>query len=415
MATNNNKIIILGASNMQVPIMKKAKEMGLFVIVASIDGDYPGFKIADKVYKVDILDKENLLEIARNEHIDGITTDQIDLAVPSVAYVAEALNLPGIGCDCAKMFTDKYTMREQSRLAGVPVPEYDKTQCVDQAIKIAQKIGYPVIIKPTDVSGSKGVFRINSEDELLNKFDMAKNQSLSSHVMIENYIVGDQYLAHGFVENYKLRVFAFANRYYFDIPYHFLPNYTIFPALITENLKQRMCKYYNKLVLQMKPRFGSTFTEWIYDKQNDILYLAEISMRGSGAFITSDLIPLAYNIDAQPHLIKYAINKPFNSIFEQKLSNRASGYLCFLLPEGVISDVQGINEITKIDGVYKSYLRDIRVNEKILPVKHKGSREGPILIYGENRQQLAKTINEIKSIVHITVNTDAGPKGIIWE
>ena len=405
--------MILGAGRDQVPIIRTAKEMGLRVIVASREGNYPGFLIADKVYMVDIRDKDSLVKIAKKEKIDGVTSCQLDLAVTSGAYIAESLNLPGIGYKCSRMFVDKYLMREQARLAGVPVPKYGKAKYIKEAIKIAQDIGYPVIIKPTDASASSGVVKVNSVNELLSQFETSKSLSSTNEVIIEDFIIGEQYSAHGFVENYNLRVLAFANKYYFKRE-GFLPKLTFFPALISKNLKKRMQMYYHKLIKQMKPFFGITFSEWIYKKENDTLYLTEIGMRGDGALIMSDLIPLAYGIDLQPFLINFCLNNYRTSIFDYNLLNNASAYLFFLLPEGIILQVKGLTKLSSIQGVHKSYIRSICLGEKISPLKNKGSREGPIIIKGKKREQNEETIREIRSTLKITVKTNTGPRGIIW-
>ncbi len=101
------KLMIVGTGKFQVPIIGQAKQMGFETIVISIGGNYPGLSIADRSCEVDVREKETILEIAKREGICGIVTDQTDMTVPTVAYVAEKMRLPGIGYECALRITNK--------------------------------------------------------------------------------------------------------------------------------------------------------------------------------------------------------------------------------------------------------------------------------------------------------------------
>ena len=114
------KLLILGAGNYQLPLILKAKEMGIYTVVISPDGPYPGLKVADKVYYQDARDEKMALEVAAKEQVDGVTTDQGELFVRAVAFVAENMGLPGIGYENSLIFTNKYLMREKCMEMGIP-------------------------------------------------------------------------------------------------------------------------------------------------------------------------------------------------------------------------------------------------------------------------------------------------------
>lgn len=411
------KLLVIGASTLQVPLIQKAKSAGVYVIVASRDGDYPGFRLADRSYKVDILDGDSILKIAQDECISGVVTDQMDLGVPVAAYIAEKLSLPGIGHVCADVFTNKAAMRSLARRVGVPCPESASANSLEEALSHAEKIGYPVIVKPSDSSGSKGVAKVVTPVTLNEAFSSALRYSLSGVVVIEKFLSGSEYLSHGYVEDGRLRILAHSNRYYFGIQDKFLPNITIFPSDLPRRVIDRMEMYYHRLMDAMKPRFGSSFAEWIYCEEEDQLFLTEVSIRGGGVFITSDLVPYACGIDQDQYLIKdvLALSSPEGSIFDQPLIHRAAAYLFFLLPEGTVCQVSGLTEISGVKGVYRSDVRRIVPGMVILPLEHKGSREGPILIVGETREDIFTTINEIRTLVKIEVMTPNGVAGAIWE
>jgi len=355
------------------------------------------------------------LEFSKSEPISGVISDQLDTAVTSVAYIAEKLNLPGIGFECSQYFTNKFLMRKKCKEIEIPFPEFEKVDSLINGLRAVNAIGFPVVIKPVDSSGSRGVFRIDGEEEFEEKFWLAKNESSSGKVIIEKYIIGAEYFAAGFVDEYKPRLFAFANRNYFNLEKLFIPNMTIFPANVEAGVQKRLEDYHNRLIEKLKPRFGLTSSEWIYNRETDTVYLVEIAIRGGGVFISSDLIPRAYNFDSQAYLINASLNQKNEDIFKADRLNRSSAYICFLLPEGKVSRVSGLDKLKNINGVDKSFVNKIEIGEITKPVTSKGSRLGPILISGNTRKEVERTIKEIRNTVLIEVETSCGRSGVIWE
>ena len=111
--------MILGAGIYQVPLIRTARRMGLYTIVVSIPGDYPGFAFADKIYELDTRDKEAILEAAREEQINGICTSGTDVAVSTIGYVCEKMHLSGIPYEAAEILTDKAKMKDAFQKGGV--------------------------------------------------------------------------------------------------------------------------------------------------------------------------------------------------------------------------------------------------------------------------------------------------------
>ena len=159
--------MILGAGTYQVDLIRKCKELGHEAVVVS-PGDYPGMKYADKVIDANIMDHEAVLEIARREKVDGIISDQTDMAVYSIAYASKALGLPGNDPEVADLFINKHLMREKCEELGLAF--YPISECCHPAggDQYFNEFGAPCIIKPIDSAGSKGVTRINSVEELRN-------------------------------------------------------------------------------------------------------------------------------------------------------------------------------------------------------------------------------------------------------
>jgi biotin carboxylase len=408
------KIMIVGAGINQTPLINKAREMGFETIVISIDGDYPGFLIADKYYKLDIRHKEAILEVARLEKISGIVSDQLDGAVRTVAYVAERLGLPGIGYDCAVKFTDKYMMRQLCKEVGVPVPEHFQVASLDEAIQCAKLLSFPLVIKPVDNYGSLGVFKINNLAEIETKFPNSFSCSHSGKVILEEYFSGKEIVVEGFVSDYQVTNLLIGDRTHFSLVDMFIFKDTLFPSQLSSKMKEKIIDIDSRLIRHLGPKFGITQSEYLIDEKTGELRLVETAIRGGGVFVSSDLVPLACGIDVTEMLLELASGRLGVKIDNCKLVERASGYVCFYLPEGIISEVKGIQEVIAIPGVHHAYLQNITVGKQTMPMTYKGSRLGPILVYAKDRQALQDVIAQVKETLVIRVKTPDGIRGIIW-
>ena len=218
-----------------------------------------------------------------------------------------------------------------------------------------------------------------------------------------------------FVDEYKLNMFAFSDRYYFNLPDMFLPYTNAFPAKISEELKQRMTYSFEKIIEHLKPKFGQVWGEWIFDEKSDVLYMIEMAIRGAGAFVTTDVIPRAYGIDTMPYLVESAMGHGPVNFSTENMGNYAAAFYCFLLPSGKVISVEGIDEIDRLTGVIKTNLPSIMPGDVVPPYKDKSSRYGPIIIAGNSRDELDRIRDRMIKTLKIIVKTDDGEKGIIWE
>ena len=200
------KIMILGAGRYQVPLIRKAAEMGLTTVVVSRAGFYPGFRIADKIYEIDTKDAKAILLAAKKEGIDGIVTAGTDVAVRSIGYVCDELGLCGISAKAAEIVTDKAKMKEAFR-GIVSTSDFLIVRSVEEAYDAADKLGYPVMVKACDVSGSRGVTKAESPSDLQSSWDSAVKASGSSHFIVEKYEAGEEIGVDAYVEGGEIRLF----------------------------------------------------------------------------------------------------------------------------------------------------------------------------------------------------------------
>ncbi|MBJ23276.1 MAG: hypothetical protein CMB64_01270 [Euryarchaeota archaeon] len=200
------KLMILGAGIYQKPLIKKAKKMGLTVHVCSKMGDYPGIPIAPFFHEVDISNPTKILNLAKKLEIDGILTTATDVCLESIGYVVDELNLSGTGLMDSIACLNKSVMKKRFLLADVPSPDYLEANSIQDAIKFFNTKSVNCVLKPTDSSGSRGVTKIESIDEIESAFQEACKFSNLNKVIIEEWVDGEEFGAQVVVIDKKIEM-----------------------------------------------------------------------------------------------------------------------------------------------------------------------------------------------------------------
>ena len=406
------KIMILGAGQYQMPIITKAKEYGLYTIAISPKGDYPGFAHVDKSYYVDVKDMETVLAIAKEEGISGITTDQTDIPVRTQAYVSEKLGLPGISYDCACIFTDKSLMRKRCEELGLPSIKCKASGDINEVKAFYDSIGGHAILKPVDNQGSRGVYRVESRDEIGRLFDLAVGYSKSGKVIIEQYIDGQEYEVDSIVYDYKDQTLMYGDVIPFDIPGVFAAKIRMYPSASDRALIDRLLKYNSDIIRGFGLKQGITHSEYIIDKSGQP-YLLEAAARGGGSFISSHIVKLRTGIDTSDYLIRLALGEISEAPVVTEKPNVCC-YLSFFLPEGEITSVEGLEEVKALPYLYAHTLDNIEVGRKTGPFSDKTHRYINVMM-ADTREELYGMIDEFKKTLKIVVQTENGPQGPVWD
>jgi len=184
-------LAIIGASYLQLPLIQKAKELGYKTHVFAWKANDVGEKVADYFYPISIVEKERILKKCREIGICGICSIASDLAVITVNYVAAELGLNGNSLEATDISTNKYLMRQAFKKNGDPSPKSMKVDLDTDLDKI--NIIYPVIVKPTDRSGSRGIFKVEDSRDLADSVKKAVEQSFEKKALIEEFAEGKEY------------------------------------------------------------------------------------------------------------------------------------------------------------------------------------------------------------------------------
>ena len=406
------KLMILGAGVYQVPLITKAKEMGLYVVVVS-PGNYPGMALADKVIDCDIRDEEGVYRAAKEEGVSGIISDETDMPLLAMAYATQKLGLPGIGYDCAKLFTDKYLMRERCRQLGLPSIEYQLVDTLEEAKAFLQRLERPVIIKPVDSGGSKGVTRIDSEADLDRHFAEAKQFSGNGKVIIERFIQGREFEVDAIALNGRAKTLMYADLESFDLPNVFASTTRLYPSVADPEVVERLLALDTAVVEGFGLRQGLTHDEYIMDEEDGEIYLLESAARGGGTYISNCIAGLQTGLDTSEFLVNIALGR-LEEIPEFTTGRCHCGYAAFYIPEGEVISAEGIDEVEALPYVKKTTMESIHVGMKAASFSDKRLRHA-VILYGDTRAQLMERIEEVRRMLRIQVKTTEGIRGLIWE
>ena len=405
---------MIGAGIGQVAISLLAKERGYFLIVVTIPGNYPCIELADKVYYVDIFNREEVLCIAKEEKIDAVISDQNDLMMPTVAYVAEHLSLPGNTFFQVDSYCNKNIFRQNCDILGIPVPKHTRVSEV-QVPEEFKEIPFPWMVKPEDSQSSIGVAKVNSTKEYFVAIEYALKCSRNGAAIVEEFFVGDEIVVEGFIYKGEYFNLGVADRRYFNLPNIFIPSQTIFPSTISKEIKQQCIECEQKMCGYINPSFAIVHSEYLINRSTGEIRIVESALRGGGVYISSHLLPMACGFNINSYLLDCAlgIEADFKGIYGY-LKEGASAYICFYLPKGIVKSVEGIELIKSLSYVHKCDI-DVSVGDETKQMTYKGQRLGPIIISGKDRNDLEDKIQIIQSSLTIEVENSKGDiNGVIW-
>lgn len=200
------KLLLLGAMQMHIPLIKRAKERGIYVITCDYIPQNEGHKFADEVYYHSTTDLDAVLSLAKQCNIDGIMTFNSDPAAYTAAYVADKLGLPTSGVDAVKVMSRKDLFRAFLEQHGFSVPRFGQYTDLKNLLADLDRFRFPLMMKPVDSSGSKGVVKVENADEVVKNFSETLSYSRCKHVIVEEFIESKGKQLHGdaFVKNGKI-------------------------------------------------------------------------------------------------------------------------------------------------------------------------------------------------------------------
>lgn len=345
------KIMILGASILQVPAIEKAINMGLEVIAVDMDSNALGFKIPDvKKEVISTIDIESVMSAAKKHNIDAIMTLASDMPIMTVAKVSKKLGLVGVDLDTAIKATNKSKMRESLKSFGVPVPLFYKVDSLDKCIKAVNKIkdkGYKCILKPADNSGSRGIVLLpDFNEKTINiAYNYSKNNSRNKIVMVEEFMEGPEVSVETISVDGKCNIIQITDKITTGAPYFVEMGHSQ-PSQLPDSIKDKIKEITIAANKAIGIISGPSHTEIKITKNGP--KIVEIGARLGGDNITTHLTPLSTGVDMVESCIKIALGeKPDIRIKYDK----ASVIRYFDQSHGRIKSIRGVEEASKLPGI----------------------------------------------------------------
>lgn len=295
-------LAIIGASYLQLPLIEKAREMGYTTHVFAWAADDVGEKAADHFYPVSIVEKEQIAEICREIGIDGICSIASDLAAVTVNYVAQQLGLPGNSMVCTVKSTNKHHMRRAFEKGGDPSP---RSILVDENTGLETlDLNYPVIVKPTDRSGSRGIYKLETPEGLKAAIHTSISEGFEKKAVVEEFIEGDEYSVEGISFNGQHHILTMTQKFTTGAP-HFIERGHLEPAPVSAEMYERVKQVVMHALDSLEIRNSASHSEIKITPDGEI-YLIEIGGRMGGDCIGSDLVRYSTGIDYVRAVIQVA-------------------------------------------------------------------------------------------------------------
>lgn len=301
------KIAIIGASYLQIPLVLKVREMGLKSICFAWEEGAVCKEYCDKFYPISTLDQEKILRTCEIENISAITSIASDLAVPTINYVADKLGLVGNSIESSLVSTNKYYQRNALYVNNIRVPEFEnfKNLSIDM---IKARFRLPIVVKPVDRSGSKGVFVVKDIKGIDEVIEYSRRESLCGEVIIEEFIEGEEISVESISWEGNHTIIAFTDKVTTGFP-HFVELEHHQPSKFWKSIIHDKIIYTVKSSLDtLSVKFGASHSELIITRDSKI-YVTEIGARMGGDFIGSHLVKLSTGFDFLKAVIEVALNQ----------------------------------------------------------------------------------------------------------
>jgi biotin carboxylase len=373
-------VLFVGAGRHQRRAIARAQELGLRVVAVDRNADAAGLELADAGEVVDFQDVEGVVEVARRHAVDGALTVSADRAVPVVAAVAEELGLPGIGTDVAHLMTQKIAMRRRLADVGVPQPRFAAARDLASARAAVETVGFPAVLKPADSGGQRGLFRLESIDDLDAHLHAALAESVDGEVVLERFHEGLELNGLVIARDGETEVLTLSDRLRppgvgFGVGWiHVYPT-TIFGDTLEE--AERVAAHATRA---LGLRDGIAFPQLLVT--DDGVVVVEVAARIPGGQM-ADLARHAVGVDLVEVALRQALGEQVPDALalpdrQQPLAIRFLTASPGPLRPGRVVSIGPLDEVLASPGVVQAELY-LQVGETIRPVRLDGDRRGYVI------------------------------------
>lgn len=393
---DKKSILVFGVGELQRSIIRRAKLKGLFTIGIDPCADAICKDEVDAFEIVSGQDFEGTCAVVEKYGVNAIVTAATDKPLVMMARVAEKYGFPFYSVETAQWSTDKYQMKQRFLEGGVPCARGRLIVTMEEA----DDLYYPLIVKPRDNSGSRGVKLCRNKEELQEAMQEALQYSHLDTVLVEEYIEGQEYSIEGLHYEGKSEVIQFTEKTTTEFPYNVELAHKQ-PANLTEEQKNDIRELVSKIANCMHFENCPSHTELKINERG--IFIIETSPRLGGDYITSTLVPLSTGINMEDQLQNIALGEKVDT--RTGRVEKASGVCFFCLPEGIVKHIDPkINEATSWSGVYSFELK-LKEGDEVHQITSSLNRYGEFIIVGKSFDEINTTMkhysNRINELIEI--------------
>jgi biotin carboxylase len=398
------KVLLLPGSAMQIPLIKKLKGKGYYVMSLHPKDNFPTKPYSDEYAIVDILNRSKCLEIAKDFAPNVVLSEECDIAMPTIAYLSKELGLSSLSETEAALYTDKSLMREFCQKHSILSPAFCKCINVSEAKDFFRSQQGKCILKPLDSNCSKGVFIVENEDDI----DLYWEESISfskcdTALLIEQYIEGVEFTIDGVVTSSGHKSLAISEKCHYD----YNPNiaYELFFSNHNDNYDYEELRKINNHFVDCSTLPIGFFTHAEYKYMNGKFYLIEIGARGGGNYISSDIVPIVSGVDNYTYMIDVLVEGKIKEdiCIDEALYDRCAVLYFFDVPcSGVVKEIQGLEILSDNPNVIR-YDLHFKVGDTIQRANNDSARIGYYIAYAENKRALRALMEQINETFKILV------------
>ncbi len=371
-------VMILGGSASEVPVIRRALEMGHKVVLVDRDDKSPGFKEDVIAEHHSIADKDKVLELAQKHNIDGILAS-VDAGVRPTAYVCRVMGLPGISEEAAFMGTDKVAMRKRLKERGVPVPEFYIVKTKDDYLDVISRFSDVCIVKAADSSGSRGIYKLedlNDRADIDYAYNYCREFSGTGELLIEEFMVGSEVCVETLSSNGVCYPIQITDQMHKKPPYFTDCGYSQ-PASLNSEATEKIRKIAIDANMAIENYQGSSCTEMIITKDGP--KVVELGARLAGDFMTTAMVPLSCGVDMPGFVVKIALGEDIDPTHK---FNKASCVRYYMKERvGTIKKVVGVEDAKALEGVQAVEILK-GVCEEATPLRKSSDRLGLVITQG---------------------------------
>jgi biotin carboxylase len=395
------KAIILGASRYYSRSIEAAKKAGYYIISLDRNPDSEGFNVANEYFVCDIVDKQKVLAIARNNNISGIIPLN-DYGVPTAAYVSEKLNLPGISEKTASLATNKELMRKQWIKDGVPCPRVMVGKSYQEVSDAIGQIGFPCILKPAHGIGgaSRGVIVVRDKNEVDEAIYFSQKFYEDKSTLIESFVEAEyEHSAEVLIYNGEVHVIAISDKIKSPLPYRVDKN-VIYPTKLDGDRLEQLKNVIKQSVLSIGINYGAAHVELASTSSGFILF--ELGARCGGGGTPEPIVPFVTGIEEFVELVRILCgDKPCRL---EPIFNKGCNYHFITLSPGKIKKIDNFDSIRKNKNVLDAELF-IKEGQIVSDITVGTERSGFIIVGADTRDVALKIGYNLEESIKIEYYT----------